>query len=231
MISVIVPAYNEEDVISECLEPLAGQDCELIVVVGGSDSTGKIASKYGKVVKDTVNAGAGAARNLGAKAAKGDILLFTDADTVVPKDWVSQYKKVFEKKDVVAAGGVVKPRGGSFVDRIVFKINQDWLYLLASLFGFYQFSGNNCAYRKREFLAAGGFDEEMSMLEDTELALRIGGKKEFVASIFVYTSPRRMKAVGYARLWLKFVWEYVRWLVLGKKPKKPYFASARKAKS
>jgi len=231
MVSVVVPAYNEEDTISRCLEPLAKQDCELIIVVGGSDGTERIARGYGTVIKDEANRGAGTARNMGARAARGKVVLFTDADTVVPENWVNQYKKVFEKKGVVAAGGVVKPLDGRFADRVVFKINQDWLYRLASLFGFYQFSGNNCAYRKKEFLAAGGFNEEMSMLEDTELPMRIKGKKALMASIFVHTSPRRMRAVGYVRLWFKFVWGYVRWLIFGKKPKKAYFASAHKAKS
>jgi len=107
MVSVVVPAYNEEDTISRCLEPLAKQNCELIIVVGGSDGTEQIARKYGRVIRDKKNKGAGAARNMGARAARGTVVLFTDADTVVPGNWVSQYKKVFKKKGVVAAGGVV----------------------------------------------------------------------------------------------------------------------------
>lgn len=231
MFSVVVPAYNEKEAIAECLEPLAKQKCELIIVVGGSDGTEKIASGYGRVIQDNANKGAGAARNIGAKAASGDVVLFTDADTVVPGDWVSQYREVFKDRKIVAAGGVVKPRGGSLVDWAIFKINQDWLYFFGSLFGFYQFSGNNCGYRRKEFLAAGGFDEEMSMLEDTELSLRIRGKKVFRRSIFVHSSPRRMRKVGYTRLWLGFARGYVRWLIFGKKPKRAYFASAGKAKS
>ena len=231
MFSVVVPAYNEENTISKCLEPLSKQDCELIIVVGGNDNTGKIAQKYGKVIRDRSNAGAGAARNIGVRAARGDVVLFTDADTVVPTDWVEMYRRVFDEGDVVGAGGVVKPLGGRLADRVMFKINQDWLYRLASLLGFHQFSGNNCGYRRKEFLAAGGFDEEMSMLEDTELSLRMKGKRVLVPSIFVHTSPRRMRGEGYFWLGLGFVLGYVRWLVFGKKPKRAYFASAGGAKS
>ncbi len=231
MLSVVVPAYNEEKTISKCLRRLSGQGCEIIIVVGGSDSTAKIAKRYGHVIKDTANRGAGAARNLGAKAAKGDVILFTDADTFVPKSWAKQYAEVFKDKRVVAAGGVVRPIGGGLIDKVMFKVNQDWLYWLGSLVGLYQFSGSNCGYRRKEFLKVGGFDEKMSMLEDTELSFRIKGKKVFKRDIAVRTSLRRMKKVGYLRLWLRFVLGYVGWLALGRKPKRPYFASAQHAKS
>lgn len=225
MFSVVVPAYNEEKTISKCLKAIKAQDCELIVVVGGNDNTAKIAKKYGKVLKDKACKGAGPARNQGAEAAKGEVVLFTDGDTVVPEKWAENYERIFEDKSVVGAGGIVKPLDGSIIDKIVFKINQDWLYGFTALFGFYQFSGNNCAYRRKDFLKIGGFDEEMSMLEDTELPLRLKGKKVFDSSVYVYTSPRRMKKSGYLSVWFKFMQEYIGWFLFGRKPGAKYFAS------
>jgi len=229
MISVVVPAYNEEKTISKCLSAIAGQDCELITVVGGSDGTAKAAKKYGKVIEDTACKGAGAARNLGAKAAEGSIVLFTDGDTIVPADWVGDYGRVFEDRGVVAAGGAVKPLGGTWVDKAVYKINQDWLYRATAALGFYQLSGNNCGYRRKAFLAEKGFDEGMSMLEDTELPARMKkrGRVVFDAGITVSTSPRRMREKGYLRVGAGFIVEYFNWLVLGRKPMRKYFASAK----
>jgi len=229
MITAVVPAYNEEKTISLCLSSLAGQKgCEIITVAGGSDRTAAIAKKYGKVILDKANRGAGHARNLGARAAKGEVVLFTDADTTVSRDWIQSYERVFRDKAVVAAGGIVKPLGGSLIDRIIFFANQDFLYRLTALFGFYQLSGNNCGYRRKELLAAGGFDEEMSFLEDTELPLRMKnrGRVVFDPRITVHTSPRRMHKKGYARVWLQFMAAYAAWLVLGRKPRRSYFASA-----
>jgi len=90
MISVIIPTYNEEDVILKCLESLGKQKgvvFEVIVVDDGSSDTTPIklreASNILKYKLKVVNGkhnGAGAARNLGAKQAKGDILVFVDAD-------------------------------------------------------------------------------------------------------------------------------------------------------
>ena len=232
MISVVVPAYNERETISKCLKALAAQECELITVVGGSDGTALVAKKYGRVIKDNACRGAGAARNLGATAAKGNVVLFTDGDTLVPENWVKEYAKAFSDKSVVAAGGAVRPLGGSPKDKIVYKINQDWLYRVTAMLGFYQLSGNNCGYRRKEFLALGGFDEEMSMLEDVELPTRAKkmGKVVFVHGAAVETSPRRMRKKGYLAVGVGFLVEYFQWLVLGRKPRRKYFASSGRAK-
>ena len=229
MISVVVPAYNEKKTITNCLKAIAGQDCELIVVVGGDDGTDRVAKKYGKVVRDNVCKGAGPARNQGAKVARGEVVLFTDGDTIVPENWVASYARVFGDNSVVAAGGVVRPLNGSVVDELVYRMNQDWLYRLTALFGFYQFSGNNCGYRRKAFLKENGFDEGLTMLEDTELPLRMKnvGGLVFDKSIFVETSPRRMGETGYLRVWLKFMRAYAAWFLLGQKPRGKYFASAK----
>lgn len=89
MISVIIPTYNEEDVILKCLESLGkqkGVEFEVIVVDdGSSDNTVQLIKQlrvtgYELKIVNGKHGGAGAARNLGAKEAKGDILVFVDAD-------------------------------------------------------------------------------------------------------------------------------------------------------
>jgi glycosyltransferase involved in cell wall biosynthesis len=89
MISIIVPAYNEEKRIENTLKrikkvPVAK---EIIVIDDGSkDKTAAKAGKYAKVIRHTVNKGKGAAMRAGARAAKGDILVFIDASQFEPEE-------------------------------------------------------------------------------------------------------------------------------------------------
>ncbi len=101
--AVIVPAYNEAESLARCLAPFESQPVELVVVVGGDDGTEQVARDTPFV--DTVvrcdEGGAGIARNRGAAAAKAPILLFTDADTVVPEDWVRLHLRHYTDDEVV----------------------------------------------------------------------------------------------------------------------------------
>src|SRR3989338_7252998 len=95
-ISVIIPTYNEAQVIGECLLSLAKQsikDFEVIVVDDGStDDTLTVITKlqvsYKLHVTRQKHQGPGVARNLGAKQAKGQILVFVDADMIFGKDFL-----------------------------------------------------------------------------------------------------------------------------------------------
>jgi len=89
MISIIVPAYNEEKRIENTLKRIKKVSVakEIIVIDDGSkDKTAAKAGKYAKVIRHTVNKGKGAAMRAGARAAKGDILVFIDASQFEPEE-------------------------------------------------------------------------------------------------------------------------------------------------
>jgi len=102
IISVIIPTYNEEKHIAACLDSLLSQEIslpiEIIIVDNGSkDKTIKIVEKYVesfsnkiKLIKLGKNIGPGGARNLGAKNALGEILVFIDADMVLDKKYIER---------------------------------------------------------------------------------------------------------------------------------------------
>src|SRR5512137_590710 len=101
MISVIIPTFNEEESIAQCLVSLSHQtvprsEYEIIVVDGGSkDATCEIAQKYADQVFLQTSKKVGGARNDGAKAAKGEIIATTDADCILPPTWIQRIEKDF----------------------------------------------------------------------------------------------------------------------------------------
>lgn len=128
-ISVVISVYNEQEMLSDCLESLQQQKRkadEIIMVDNNStDRSVDIARQFGvKVVRENKQ-GIWAARHTGYDAARGDIIVCTDADARFPKDWLKNIEKGFAKKEVIA---VVGP--GEFYDSSV-PINKvaNWLYM------------------------------------------------------------------------------------------------------
>src|SRR5436189_2133424 len=108
MISVIVPAHNEGEYIARTLAALQAQNYsnfEVIAVCNGcSDNTADVARSRCDVLIDTQERGISFARNRGARAAGGELLLFLDADTILEPDGLATIARKFKRTD--AAGTV-----------------------------------------------------------------------------------------------------------------------------
>ncbi|HXZ89520.1 MAG TPA: glycosyltransferase [Candidatus Dormibacteraeota bacterium] len=113
-VSVVVPVLNGAETIPRLLNGLMKQsrapdDVEIIVVDGGStDGTQKIVRNYNVKLFEERKPGPAAARNLGLKKARGDLVVFVDADMVPTKYWLSELVAVFANHDVIAATGRIK---------------------------------------------------------------------------------------------------------------------------
>lgn len=190
-VSIIVPAYNAERTLAECIEALLHQDypdLEIIIVDDGStDRTAEIAQGYeGITYLHQDNAGPAAARNRGAAAAKGEWLAFTDSDCIAEPDWISALMAMIranEGKGVVGVGGtygIANPE--SLLARI---IHAEIQARHARMKDEVDFLGSfNVVYERKAFKAVGGFDESFSQAsaEDNDLAYRLidaGGKLLF----------------------------------------------------
>jgi cellulose synthase/poly-beta-1,6-N-acetylglucosamine synthase-like glycosyltransferase len=208
--TIIVPALNEEKHLADELKALRrlAPNAEIIVSDGRStDNTRKIARELAdKVVmqsKDYPHKSIGAGRNLGAKAASTEIMLFCDADTVPQKRFLKNMRVAFKDYAVVGYGAKVLPRGVGFMDRAIFEF-LNLLVFVSSAFGRPTISGNCVAYRKKAFFEVEGFDEEMQASEDQDLCIRISRKGRVVydAHSIAWTSSRRLKEMGWFGLML-----------------------------
>jgi len=227
-ISVIVPTYNEGKLVGKCLEALRRQtfrDYEIVVIDGHStDDTVEIAKKYADRVLFDEGRGAAAARNLAVRQVDSEIVAFVDADTRVYENWLELINKNFER-GVIGVGGPLLPElGCNFVDRLLFVVCADMLRRFSSMLGVHQFSGANCAYLRKTHLKAGGFREDLDMLDDVEFSARVGryGRGRFDPELRAMTSLRRTRRKGHACTIFGYLKGYLQLIATGKVEKRRY---------
>lgn len=170
-VSIVVSAYNEEETISACLKSLLAQSYpgnkyEVIVVNDGStDNTERVvrtfAEEYSQVtLVSKKNRGKGSAQNFGLKYARGSLVLITDADTIVPSDWISEMMAELYKADVAVGGCYLYLASKtSRLERI-----QNAEYLLSFKYGGFKGtprSGANIGFKKNVADNLGGFNESI----------------------------------------------------------------------
>lgn len=202
-ISVIVPTYNEEKNILKCMKLLNKQTLprkgyEIIVVDGGSrDRTVKLARKYANKVIQQKSKGIGGARNDGVRIAKGDIIATTDADCMVPKDWLEKILKNLKDEKYIAVCGSDGPIEKNVKAVLAYFFIKNIIHL-ATFFGIFCLGGTNSAFRKRNFMKIGGY-RNIAHSDDVDLGFRLkkSGKLKYDRSLYVKLSVRRMKKHGY----------------------------------
>jgi glycosyltransferase involved in cell wall biosynthesis len=185
LVSVIIPARNEEQYLGRCLESVFQVNyptalIEVIVVDNNSvDDTANLAIRYGAKVISSGAQTIGALRNEGARHAKGEILAFIDADIVVDRDWLAKAVVHFEKDSVGAVGACPIPDYENLTlvedlwDRML-RPPSDGTHLVNYL------PSGNLLVRAAHFQTIGGFDEQMETCEDPDLGFRLGKIAELV---------------------------------------------------
>lgn len=151
-LSLIIPAYNEEDYLDKCLDSIARQKIkplEVIVVDNNStDKTVAIAKKYPfvEVLHEPLQHQV-FAQSTGFNAAKGDILGRIDADSILPPDWVKKLIAAFETDTKLMA-----VTGGADPYDVPLKwlgsaIFHGYIYVAGLIAGHRLLWGSNCAIR------------------------------------------------------------------------------------
>jgi len=217
-VSVVVPAHNEEVLLPRCLDALLAQDygdpIEIIVVENAStDGTARVACRPGvRLVQETERDYCGALIR-GFSEAQGDIIAVTDADTIVPRDWVSRLVREYRRSpDVVAVGGNVvfdqpNVKGWFLAKMLVPAFNaldrhdpkgpHLW--------------GSNMSVRRDAFDTIGGWNPAFSLQVDSNISerLRTVGRVVVLASLKVRTSSRRWNRALLPNLFIyvsNFIW-------------------------
>ncbi|HEX2173163.1 MAG TPA: glycosyltransferase [Dehalococcoidia bacterium] len=180
-VSVVVPAYQAGASIAACVRALRYQEWtppayEVIVVDDGSgDGTAEAAEAAGARVIRQANQGPAAARNTGARAASGEILLFTDADCLPRPDWVRRMVEPFADPAVQGVKGVYESRQTEVVARFVQFEYEDKYRRLVREASIDFIDTYSAGYRRATFLFFGGFDTRFpgASVEDQELSFRL----------------------------------------------------------
>lgn len=138
MVSIIIPVYNGEEFLEECLDSVIGQsyrDIEIIIIDDGStDRSFSICQKYAdkdsriKLIHQE-NAGVSAARNHGLSVAQGEYVMFVDADDMLPEDSVQDLLQEIKPGIDLVAGSYREIKGLRHKDRIFPKKEYDFLHI------------------------------------------------------------------------------------------------------
>ncbi|MBF0466526.1 MAG: glycosyltransferase [Nitrospirae bacterium] len=179
--SVIVPAFNAEKTIKDCVTALTEQsfskeDYEIIVVDDGStDKTGEIVQTLPVRYVSKPNGGPASARNLGASEAKGEIILFTDSDCVATSEWLGEMLKPFSDSEVKAVKGAYRTPLKSLTARFAQIEFEERYEMLKKAPSIDMIDTYSAAFLKDVFDSAGGFDESFPVAnnEDTELSYKL----------------------------------------------------------
>jgi glycosyltransferase involved in cell wall biosynthesis len=226
LFSFIIPALNEENYIGLTLASLRKQDYrgdfEIVVADGMSkDRTIEVSKKYTERIVNVNRKGVSAGRNEGAKAAKGDIYVFFDADTIACRNLLTNISKHFNNKNVIAGTPriLTTDYGKNFIlytaaneigISTLFKIKKPILPAVCF------------ACRKEAFWQVGGFNEDLKVAEDLEFSSKmrkLPGKFVYMRNTYVYTSPRRLKSWGVVRQLRAWPFGYIYFKLRNKQPR------------
>jgi glycosyltransferase involved in cell wall biosynthesis len=208
VISIIIPAYNEEALLAGTLRALrASADAvsvpsEVIVVDDGStDRTAAIAREHGARVVSVHVRQIGAARNAGAKVASGDLLIFVDADTLVPPETL-QGAVAAVRGGAVGGGAAVRLDSSDPWWAPATMVVASWILRTARWA-----AGCFVFVRSDVFRAVGGFDERYFASEEIHLSRAVKKHGRFVIlRESVITSGRK----GRLFTTRQFAWQFVR---------------------
>ena len=179
VVSVVVPTYNRKELLEGCIDSLLKQSYpkyEIIVVDDGStDGTKKLLEKYSKKNPNLKfftqeNKGSYAARNLGIKNSKGEIICFTDDDCIADKDWIKNLIEGYTDDSVGGVGGKIASYSPqTLLERysgVIDLLNQEEY---TKVF----FMTANASYRRSVLKRVKGFDIYFRNGGDVDIGIRV----------------------------------------------------------
>lgn len=216
MISVVIPAYNEENYIGPCLKSVLreagcyGAEAEVLVINNAStDRTREVACRYpGVKVVDEPCKGLSSARHRGFLESRGELVVNVDADCLMPRGYLAQVIRSFQADRKLAL------LTGPFFYHDLPQVSQ----IVTIIFYLFQFvpntigqrilglgavaQGGNFTARRSALERVGGYDTSLTFYgEDTDIAIRLSrvGLVRFSFRVAMKTSGRRLRKEGVLR--------------------------------
>jgi glycosyltransferase involved in cell wall biosynthesis len=205
-LSIIIPCLNEEYFLPHLLKNLTSQtfkNFEVIVVDGNSeDKTVQVAQKFNKKyplkVLTTKTRGVSYQRNFGAKKAKSDILLFFDADTQIPPNYLKEVIQAFQNKRADFLTTYIQIDSQKFSERI-FVLLTHTIFVIGKIFKSTNSYGAMQMVKKKAFFKVNGYDTKTKYGEDSQLFEKLyqqGYKYIILKNPRYFFSMRRFRNQG-----------------------------------
>lgn len=218
MLSIVIPTKNEEHWLPELLGSIKAQTLQPLEVIvadaNSTDRTAQIAREFGARVVEGGPVAVG--RNSGARAAKGSLIFFLDADVLLqdPKFLEKAVGEMLERKLDLATCDV-EPLSDSRVDQSLHKTYNAYVHACGS--GMPHAPGFCMLVRREAHLAIGGFDESVVFCEDHDYASRLVkvGSFGFLHGVKIPVSIRRLKRDGRLNIVIKYILAELHLLFLG----------------
>jgi glycosyltransferase involved in cell wall biosynthesis len=233
-LSFVIPAYNEEALIGQCLESVlrevarSGVDTEVVVVNNASiDRTGEIARGFAGVkVVDEPKKGLVNARHAGFEASSAEIVANIDSDTMLPEGWISTVMAAFaaDPKLVGLSGPFIYydlSLWNRFLVRLFYYLT--WVMHMLNHHVFRVgavIQGGNFVFTRTAWLKAGGYDRSIAFYgEDTDVAVRLSrvGHVKWTFKLPMLTSGRRLEKEGVFKTAGTYVLNYL-WVTFRGRP-------------
>ncbi len=207
MLSIIVPTLNEEKYLPLLLASIKDQDFkdyEIILADAGSkDKTLEIAGRYDcRIIPGGLPS---KGRNEGAKVARGDLLLFLDADSILPPDFFGKTLKEFEEKKLDFASFGLLPIEGAKIHKLAFNMFYNWyIYAVEKIL---PHAAMGILARRDLFLKLNGYDETIKLAEDHDLGRRAQKIANYgiIKSVKINVSDRRFRKDGWIKTTIKYI--------------------------
>jgi len=205
MLTIVIPARNEERYIGKTLESLTRQTCitpqtpVFIADAGSTDHTLDIIERYSDHLNIQVVPGGipPVGRNQGARYACSRYILFLDADIELGEPrTIEKSLDLAEKRELDLVTTYIRCRNGRWLDRLLWAAHA--LASRTRLLGAFG-AGAFILMRNEAYKRLGGFSEHIALGEDWDLTHRVAPNKFRVSNTFIYTTNRRFLKQGYLK--------------------------------
>lgn len=220
-VSIVIPTLNEEGFIGDLLMEILAQEMNYEIIVSDSGSTDRTREIVEKIAVDYPQKnirflpapmkGVSIARNNGAAYAKADIILFLDADTRIPQNFLRNAYLEFKRRNLDGAGFHLKPNSQLLVDKAIFSFQHHCILNALQYTRRPGGAGAGIIVKKTIHQEIKGFDQNLKTCEDLNYIKKISetGRFRMIKTTNIIFNTRRFDEEGRARVWFKYmVWSF-----------------------